>query len=478
MEIAKPHIVLIASPGMGHLIPLLELSKRIVSLNKHHVTLFVVSTSTSTSQSHLLKCSSKFHQDLQFVELTPVNIPDIVSTNLSVESRLDLIMKESLATFKLHIASMESPPAALIVDIFGLYAFHVAEKLSIPKYVFVTSSAWFAALTIYVPTLDQEIKGQYIELTEPIQIPGCKPIRPSDVVGPMLDRDIERYRMYVNMGQRMRTADGILLNTWEDLEPQSVMALRENHNLRRIMKAHIYPVGPIIRSIGPDKIHNECLDWLMGQPNDSVLYVSFGSGGTLSFEQITEVAWGLELSLQRFIWVVRPPTMSDDASGSFFNTQRESDDPFGYLPQGFLTRIRGFGMLVHDWAPQVDILSHPSLGGFLSHCGWNSILESITNGVPMIAWPLYAEQRMNATLLAEVLGVAVQPELLPSAKIIQREEIAKMVRHVMVHNEGKLLRVRVRNIKKESFEAIDTRGSSYNSLLEVSKKWEANTKQV
>ncbi|KAK9948695.1 hypothetical protein M0R45_004260 [Rubus argutus] len=119
----------------------------------------------------------------------------------------------------------------------------------------------------------------------------------------------------------------------------------------------------------------------------------------------TEMAWGLELSQQRFIWVVRPPT-TKSADSAFFTSGNGDGDHSSYLPEGFLTRTRDVGMVVPLWAPQVDILGHPSVGGFFSHCGWNSTLESVTNGVPMIAWPLYAEQRMNATLLTEELGVA------------------------------------------------------------------------
>ena len=127
------------------------------------------------------------------------------------------------------------------------------------------------------------------------------------------------------------------------------------------------------------------------QPSESVIYVSFGSGGTLSKSQIAELAWGLELSQQRFIWVVRPP-IDNDVHGSYFsNTHDEIETPnYNYLPEGFVTQTHKMGMLVPTWAPQEMILAHKSVGGFLTHCGWNSVLESILNGVPMIAWPLFA----------------------------------------------------------------------------------------
>ncbi|KAF8405176.1 hypothetical protein HHK36_010076 [Tetracentron sinense] len=238
-------------------------------------------------------------------------------------------------------------------------------------------------------------------------------------------------------GPAFRWPDGFFLNTWEDLEPMTIRALREDPRLKRILNVPIYPIGPLTRSIGPERARSECLDWLNKQPTESVVYVSFGSGGTLSAEQLTELAYGLELSQQRFIWVARPPTRKDP-SGTFFTSGNGCDDPSEYLPDGFLTRTRNVGLVVPNWAPQVEILSHGSMGGFMCHCGWNSALESITNGVPMIAWPLYSEQRMNAAMLTEDLGVAVRPEIMATKEVVvRREEVERMVRLVMEGKEGK-----------------------------------------
>ena len=145
--------------------------------------------------------------------------------------------------------------------------------------------------------------------------------------------------------------------------------------------------------------------------------------------------WGLELSHQRFFWGVRPPTTSADSA--YFTVGKCSDDPSTYLPDGFMDRTQDLGRIVPMWAEQAQILSlYPSVGGFMSHCGWNSTLGSLTNGVPMIAWPPYVEQRMNAEMLTEELGVAVGPEELPTKKMEGREEIEKMVRKIMVDKEG------------------------------------------
>lgn len=311
---------------------------------------------------------------------------------------------------------------------------------------------------MYCQVLDKEIEGQYVDQREPLRIPGCRSIRPEDVVDPMLDRNDQQYHDYLELGIGLTRSDGILVNTWEDLEPTTLKALRENETLRAVVMVSVCPIGPLTRPIEPSSVKSKLFEWLDKQPLDSVIYVSFGSGGVLSADQIKELAFGLELSQQRFIWVVRPPL---DGGLS------RSDDPLDYLPDGFLNRTKNVGSVVPLWAQQVEILGHPSVGGFLSHCGWNSTLESISAGVPMIAWPLYAEQRLNAAMLTEELGVAVRPEVLPTKKVVEREEIEKMVRIVMQQKEGQEMRQKTKQLKSSADDGLSNRGSSLNSVSNV-----------
>lgn len=168
----------------------------------------------------------------------------------------------------------------------------------------------------------------------------------------------------------------------------------------KLQQVPIYPTGQITKPTGPiDSNNNLIFDWLDKQPGESVLFISFGirSGGTLSKEQMRELAFGLELSQERFVWVVRTPAVKS-ASAAFFTVGNRSNDNNddeirSYLPEGFLDRTNNVGLVVSDWAPQVEILSHPAVGGFLSHRGWNSTLESIINGVPLIAWPFMQSRK-------------------------------------------------------------------------------------
>lgn len=462
MESSKPHAALLSSPGLGHLIPMLELGKRLVTHHGFDVTVFTISASTSPAESQLLQ-SIASPQLLNMVELPPVDMSNLVDADAKLVTRIAAIMREIIPRFRTAISGMKARPTVLILDFFGFEALHILE-FDMPKYIYFPGTAWFLSLSVYAPILDMEVEGEYVDRTEPLSLPGCKPVRPEDVVDPMLDRTNQEYLQYVRMGAGLSKCDGILLNTWEDLEPTTLRALRDEEAMAPFVKVPIYPIGPLTRCPG-GVAPRELLDWLDLQPTESVIYVSFGSGGTITIEQLTELAWGLELSQHRFIWVVRPP-IQNNLYGSYFTLGNGGDDPIRYLPVGFLGRTKTIGIVIPNWAPQVDILRHPSVGGFLSHCGWSSTLESIVNAVPMIAWPLFAEQRLNATIVTEDLGIAVRPEVLPTKRVVRREEIEKMVRRVMVDKE---MRNRVKELKKSGESALSKGASSYNSLSLIAK---------
>jgi coniferyl-alcohol glucosyltransferase len=469
MDISKPHAALLSSPGMGHLIPVVELGKRLVTHHNFTLTILAVTSPMSPAESHVIQ-SSMSPKLFDIVQLPPVDISGLVDANSPIVTQLSVMMREARPAIRSAISALKPRPTVLIVDLFGTESFPIADELDMLKYVYFPTNAWFLALTIYVPFLDKEVEGEYVHQVESLRLPGCKSVRPEDVVDMMLDRTNQQYVEYVRMGSEIPMSDGILLNTWSELHPTTLAALRDDGLLGRVIKSPVYPVGPLTRTVSASK--GQLFDWLDKQPSESVIYVSFGSGGTLSCEQTTEIAWGLELSQQRFIWVVRPPSIRA-ADASFLTAGNASgDDPLNYLPDGFLTRTRNVGLVLPLWAPQADVLRHPSVGGFVSHCGWNSTLESITNGVPMIAWPLYAEQKMNATLLTEELGVAVRSKVLPSKKVVGRQEIEKMVRTIMEDKEGNAIRARVKELKQSAEKALSMGGSSFHALSELANQCE------
>ncbi|KAL3725855.1 hypothetical protein ACJRO7_030831 [Eucalyptus globulus] len=475
----KLHAALLSSPGMGHLIPVMELGKCLVANHGFEVTVFVIPSQASRAEAEIID-SAMTPKLLDIVELPA---PDLTAADLgpnaSMVTRLAAMMHEVRPAFRSALAAMEATPDVLIVDLFGTEHLCMGDELMIPKYVYVPSNAWFLALLLHSPALDKEVKGEYVDQTEPLKIPGCKPVRPEDVVDPMLDRSNQQYRVYIRQAGEIPMGDGILLNVWEELQAETLAALRNEEFLGRVVNGPVYTIGPLIRPVRPAGLAKELLEWLDKQPNESVMFVSFGSGGTMSAEQLVELAWGLELSQQRFIWVLRKP-IAKSLDGSFFDVGKGcgGDELLSFLPYGFMECTRNVGLIVPSWAPQVDILSHPSVGGFLSHCGWNSTLESIVNGVPMIAWPLYAEQRLNATLLAEEIGVAIRPKELPSKKIVRREEIEKLVRTIMVEKEGHMIRARVKELKSSAEKAMTKGGTSYESLHKMKEDCKMRIHQI
>ncbi|KAL3583612.1 hypothetical protein D5086_014673 [Populus alba] len=315
---SKPHLVLLASLGIGHLIPILELGKRLFTHHNFDVTIFVVVSHSSAAESQVLQ-SAMTPKLCEIVELPTVNISRLVSPEAAVVTQICVVMREIKPALRSAISALSFRPAALIVDLFGSEAMMVADEFEMPRYVYVPSNAWFLALTIYVPILDEVVQGEYLDQKEPLKIPGCKAVQPEDVVDPMLDRTDQQYLEYVRTGMEIPKCDGILLNTWEDLEPKTLEALRDEELLGQLCKAPVYPVGPLTRPLKPlDSRSGELFLWLDKQPSESVIYVSFGSGGTLSLEQMVELAWGLELSQQRFVWVVRSPSRKT-GDGCFFS---------------------------------------------------------------------------------------------------------------------------------------------------------------
>ncbi|CAA7043440.1 unnamed protein product [Microthlaspi erraticum] len=251
---------------------------------------------------------------------------------------------------------------------------------------------------------------------------------------------------------------GVLVNSFYELEPayadfyRSVGAKRAWHigplslfNREFAEKAQRGKKGVIDEQ--------ECLKWLESKTPGSVIYVSFGSGAKFTNEQMLEIAAGLEGSQQNFIWVVKKN-----------EKQGEKED---WLPEGYEERTKGEGLIIRGWAPQMLILEHKAVGGFVTHCGWNSALEGISMGLPMVTWPRGAEQFYNEKLLTQVLRIGVNvgaTELVKKGKLISREEVAKAVREVIDGEEAEERRERAKKLGEMAKAAVEEGGSSYNDL--------------
>jgi hypothetical protein len=218
---------------------------------------------------------------------------------------------------------------------------------------------------------------------------------------------------------------------------------------KSIALGHTWAVATLRRKV----VRHVCIHWLDGQPKWSVVFLCFGSLGTLSTAQLKEMARGLERSGHRFLWEMRRPRGDQGPSSS------PEPDLEALLSDGFSERTKGRGLVMKNWAPQPEVIRHEAVGAFVTHCGWNSALEAIMSGVPMVCWPLYAEQRLNKVHIVDEMkfGVAVEGY---DEELVKADEVEAKVRLVMESEQG------VKPRERMAADAIVDSGSSDVALGE------------
>ncbi|CAL9221802.1 unnamed protein product [Arabidopsis halleri] len=259
---------------------------------------------------------------------------------------------------------------------------------------------------------------------------------------------------------------GILVNTVAELEPYPLKFISSGGDT-----PPVYPVGPLLQlgnragvDDSKDEKQSEILRWLDEQPPSSVVFLCFGSMGSFREEQAREIAMALDRSGHRFLWSLRRASSNifKEPPKEFMNLEAE-------LPEGFFDRTKKRGKVI-GWAPQVAVLANPAIGGFVTHCGWNSILESLWFGVPTAPWPLYAEQKFNAFEMVEELGLAVEirkywrGDLLAGKEmvLVTAKEIEKGIMCLMEQNSD--VKKRVKEMSEKCHVALMDGGSSQTAL--------------
>ncbi|KAH7436326.1 hypothetical protein KP509_05G014000 [Ceratopteris richardii] len=245
-------------------------------------------------------------------------------------------------------------------------------------------------------------------------------------------------------------AHAVVINTFEELEPSACSLLSQDCDVP------LYDVGFWIEILSGDtstsmrEEDERCIGWLDQQPTSSVLYISFGSTTILSKPQFEALLHGVINSQQRFLWVLRPGLVDDIDHCS--------------ASKEIISRSENRGFVV-DWAPQLRVLSHSSVGGFLSHCGWNSTVESIANGVPILCWPYFADQHLNARCIVDVWRVGFDfKHSVKGDYLIESHEIETVIRSLIEGKEGGILRKNAYELKQKSSRCFDSSGSSLLKL--------------
>ncbi|BFG21106.1 hypothetical protein CerSpe_073800 [Prunus speciosa] len=421
----------------GHISPFLELAKKLTSKRNFHI--FICSTPVNLT-SIKPKLSPKYSHCIEFVELhlphddLPELPPHYHTTNglpPHLMSTLKRAFDMSSNNFSTILTALK--PDLLIYDFLQPWAPSLSSLQNIPSVEFITTSAALTSFSVH-------------HLRNPSDKFPFPTIYLRDYEAKNFNNILESSTNGIKDGDRVLQCSDlssgiILVKTSREIEAKYV------DYLSALMGKKIVPVGPLVQEPMDLKVDEETwiMKWLNKRERSSVVYVCFGSEYFLSREQIEELAHGLELSKVSFIWVIRFPKEEKD------NRVEE------VLPEGFLERVGEKGVIVEGWAPQAKILKHSSVGGFVSHCGWSSVLESIKFGVPIIAMPMHLDQPINSRLVEEV-GVGVEVKR-TTGGILERKEVAKVIRDVMAKKIGegvrkKALEIRD-NMKKKEDEEIN-----------------------
>ncbi|XP_044467364.1 UDP-glycosyltransferase 83A1-like isoform X2 [Mangifera indica] len=448
---SRPHILAVPYPAQGHVIPLLGLSRHLV---KHGCRVTFINTEHTHSRvinGLQEKSCIGDENEIRFLSIPDGLEPREDRNDLSkVYDKIIQVMSEKLQELVEKINREEDEKIfCLILDGCAGFTIPVAEKMKIKKVAFWPPAVASLALFNNIPKLIDDgiirtdgtpIKKQIIQLAQNMPGIDCTKLIWTSVGGEDLASQKRMFEVINNCVQAGQAADYLICNSAYDLEP-GAFALVPN----------ILPIGPLLASNGQGNSagsfwpeDSACLEWLDQQQPKSVIYVAFGSFTILDKTQFQELALGLELTDRPFLWVVRPDI---------------TDEPNEAYPGGFQDRVARRSRLV-GWAPQQKVLSHPSIACFFSHCGWNSTLEGVSNGVPFLCWPYFADQFIDESYICDVWKVGLKLNKNENG-IITREEIKSKVDQVLGDESFK---ARVVELQESALKSVKEGGQSHRNF--------------
>ncbi|KAM7526804.1 hypothetical protein LguiA_016706 [Lonicera macranthoides] len=312
-------------------------------------------------------------------------------------------------------------PDLLVNDFLQPWAVEAAKENNIPAVEFISSSATMSAYMLHV----FKKPGTLFPFSEKIHFRDYEIARNAKLRESAAKQDKVKNREIKCLEL---SSNIVLIKSFKEIEGKYINYFSSLANKKLV------PLGPLAQDSVNDDEDSKIIQWLNKKDLNSTVFVSFGSEYFLSNEDLEEIAHGLELSGVNFIWVVRFPM------GENIRVDEK-------LPKGFFKRVGERGLVVEGWAPQAKILRHLNVGGFVSHCGWSSVMEGLTFGVPIIAMPMHLDQPINARLVTEV-GVGMEVVRDKNGKL-EREEVAAVIKQVVVEKSGEVVRKKARNMKEK-----------------------------
>nr|ARU08120.1 UGT63 [Gardenia jasminoides] len=462
----QPHVLIFPFPAQGHVNSMLKLAE-LLCLARINITYLVTLNFHDRLLLHT-DIKSRFSKYPGFhLKTLPDGIyqgkTNTVDEVMMLYDSLRLVAKpflRELLSSDQAQSEKSSPITSIIADGILSVALDVAEEMDVPIIYFRTISACGFWAYFCIPQLidagEMPFAGKDMDVTIANVTGMERLLRRRDLPSFCRVQDLGSpdFRMVLSETQKSPRAWGLIFNTFEDLEGSTLSHIRK-------ICPNVYTIGPLhahlktrIQSPWTSSSNSlweedrSCIGWLDQQHSQTVLYVSFGSFTVVTREQLLEFWHGLVNSQVRFLWVIRPdliPTKNDK--------ERKSTPEELELEE--VTKERGYMV---GWAPQEDVLSHPAVGGFLTHSGWNSTLESVVEGVPMICWPYFADQQVNSRFVGEVWKLGLDMK-----DTCDRAIVEKMIRDLMVERKDEFLQ-RAGEMKKLARKSTEKNGSSFHNL--------------
>ncbi|KAJ0714467.1 putative UDP-glucuronosyl/UDP-glucosyltransferase, UDP-glycosyltransferase family [Helianthus annuus] len=452
------HFLVVPIGSPGHYIPTIDLAKL---LAQHGVRITIVTTPVNTIRfGSILNQAIQSGLPISFLEFQlPYEKFGITEGCESLDDLPDLGLAHALflaqsslqQEVEQYIEKLNPKPSCILSGSFLLWTGETAKKFQIPRIVFDGMNC-FTQMCNHVLYLSKVYES--VNESDSFVLPGL-PDRIELTRAQLSFLFNSGSRDVKDFGEKLRISEseafGVVINSFQELEQEYADAYQ------KVKKGKAWCVGPLslCHKDASEKVQrgkrssiseNECIRWLDSQENESVIYACLGSVSRIEPVQLIELALALEASKKPFIW-------------------------------GFEERTKDRALLIHGWAPQLLVLSHPAVGGFLTHCGWNSALEGISAGVPMVTWPQFQEQFYNEKLLVQVLriGVSVGAQTVvhlgeeeKSGVVVKSEDITKAIEMVMEDGkESEDRRKRARDLGRMANQAIEEGGSSHRNMTRL-----------